>query len=89
MSIRDTVHISTLHPTLHPVLAVSAAGMGYRIVPNRTNTEFIQHLRADMADRRIFAADMTAYYVGLNRITRPPIPAAAYSRGIVHSLPRI
>ena len=89
MGIRDTVHLSFVHPTLHAPLAASAAAMGFTIVPSRTNLAFIQHLRGNPGDRTIFAGVLTGYYLGLNAITNPPIPAPAYVLGITHSFPLI
>jgi hypothetical protein len=91
MSIRDTVHLSTVHPTLYIALAASAAAMGFRILPNAANLAFVTHLRdpANIADKTAFSAAMTGYYLGLNTITHPIIPPPAYTTGIISSFPRI
>jgi len=92
MSIRDRVHISFVHPSLNGVLLVTARGMGHPISTHTTdprNIAFVAHLRRDLRHRAAFSGAMTGYYAGLNAVTHPPIPAAAYLRGIVHSFPRI
>jgi hypothetical protein len=90
MSIRDTVHLAVVHPGLHVPMAAAAAAMGYTLLWNRTlNAPFIGHLRANIGDRAVFMASMSAFYVGLNAITSPPIPPPAYGVGLASSFPRI
>lgn len=92
MSIRDTVHISFVHPSLNRVLQASAGTMGHTISTHTTdprNVAFIRHLRRSSRDRATYASVMTTYYAGLNSVTHPAIPAGAYQRGILYSLPRI
>jgi hypothetical protein len=89
MSIRDTVHLGFIHPTLHAAMAASASSMGFAILPNVRNVAFIAHLRTNVGDRTTFAAVLTGYYASLNAITDPTIPAPAYAMGIASSFPRI
>lgn len=89
MSIRDTVHLNVVHPWIHTPLAATALSMGFIIVRNVTNVAFIAHLRRNVRDRTTFAAVMTGAYAGLNSITHPAIPPAAYVTGITYSFPRI
>jgi hypothetical protein len=92
MSIRDTVHISVVHPGLHGIMKATAINMGHDITTNTTNPKnqaFIAHLHGNIADRTTFAAVMTGYYLGLNLVTSPPIPVPAYELGMTHSFPLI
>ena len=92
MSIRDTVHISFIHPSLHVVMKGTAIAMGQDITTSTTspkNIAFIAHIKGNMGHRLIFGGVMTGYYAGLNAVTHPAIPAPAYLRGIHHSFPRI
>jgi hypothetical protein len=94
MSIRGTVHISIVHPSLNRLLQGTARAMGHTISTHThtrdpRNIAFVDHLRRDLRRRAIFSGAVTGYYTGLNAATRPAIPAAAYLRGIVHSFPRI
>lgn len=92
MSIRGTVHISTVHPTLNSFLLLTARGLGHTISTRTTdprNIAFVVHLRRNIRDRSLYAVGMSGYYAALNRFAHPPIPAAAYLRGIGHSFPRI
>lgn len=92
MSIRDTVHISFIHPSLHLVMKGTAVAMGQDITTSTTspkNVAFIAHIKGNMGHRLLFAGVVTSYYAGLNAVTHPAIPAPAYLRGISHSFPRI
>lgn len=92
MSIRDTVHISFIHPSLHFAMKGTAIAMGQDITTTTTspkNIAFIAHIKGNMGHRLLFAGVVTSYYAGLNAVTHPAIPAPAYLRGIAHSFPRI
>jgi hypothetical protein len=92
MSIRGTVHISIVHPSLNLLLQGTARAMGHTISTHTSdprNIAFVAHLRSNLRRRAVFSGAMTGYYTGLNAVTRPAIPAAAYLRGIAHSFPRI
>lgn len=92
MSIRDSVHLGVVHPSLNSFLVLTARGLGHTISTHTTdprNIAFVAHLRRDLLDRSLYSAGMAGYYAGLNAITRPAIPAAAYLRGITSSFPRI
>lgn len=70
-------------------MATVAAGMGYPLAPNVTNHAFIAHLRATPTDKRLFSATILGFYAGLNTVTSPPIPPAAYAPGVAYSFARI
>jgi len=91
MSIRGTVHISIVHPSLNGLLLLTARGMGHTISTHTTdprNIAFVAHLRRDIRHRGAYSGVMAGYYAGLNMVTHPPIPAAAYLRGITYAFPR-
>jgi len=92
MSIRGTVHVSIVHPSLNGLLLLTARGMGHTISTHTTdprNIAFVAHLRRDIRRRGTYSGVMAGYYAGLNMVTHPSIPAAAYLRGITYSFPRI
>lgn len=92
MAIRNMVHISIVHPSLNGLLLLTARGMGHTISTHTTdprNIAFVAHLRRDILRRGAYSGVMAGYYAGLNMVTHPPIPAAAYLRGITYSFLRI
>ena len=92
MAIRNMVHISFVHPAFNRLLLSTARGMGHTISTHTTdprNIAFVAHLRRDIRRRGAYSGVMVGYYAGLNMVTHPPIPAAAYLRGIAYSFPRI
>jgi hypothetical protein len=83
LAVRSPLHLGVLHPALVPFLQAR----GHDITGRTTdNGAFIQRLRDDAAFRRRVARDLRAFYRLVNTVTSPPMPAAAYERGIDHTL---
>ncbi|WP_229070773.1 hypothetical protein [Actinoplanes sp. DH11] len=89
MSVRDTVHLGELHRMLDGFIKVASSGLGYPATRTGGNYEFIREMRRNPAKRAAFAGSLLGFYRALDLRTDPPIPVAAYARGVTYAAARI
>jgi hypothetical protein len=89
MAVRSPVH-TVLHREFPLVIAPAAAAMGFTLMPTRLgNLPLITHLRGNARDRAAFTAAILGFYAAFNVQVDPPVPAVAFTTGVVFSAARL